>query len=75
MYGKIIQFQKTIEKRFNLVSPAIWTKNDSLVMKNNYVYFFFEKKNGYHTISIYENCMITIFSRKARFSEIVQTCL
>ena len=32
-----IQFQKTIEKRFNLVSPAIWTKYNSLVMKNNYV--------------------------------------
>ena len=23
---------------------------------------FFEKKNGYHTIYVYENCMITIFS-------------
>ena len=67
-----IQFQKTIVKRFNLVSPAVWTKYNSLVMKNNYFYFFFEK-NGYHTISIYENCMITIFSWKARFSEIVQT--
>ena len=39
-----IQFQKTIEKRFNLVSPAIWTKYNSLVMKNNYDYFFSEKK-------------------------------
>ena len=69
MYGKknathtiFIQVQKTIEKKFNLVSPAIWTKYNSLVMKNNYVYFFFEKKTGYHTISIYEICMITILS-------------
>ena len=34
-----IQFRKTIEKRFNLVSPTIWTKYNSLGMKNNYVWF------------------------------------
>ena len=55
-----IQFQKTSEKSFNLVSPAIWTKYNSLGMKNN-VYFCL-KKNDYHTISIYEKCLTVLKS-------------
>ena len=30
-----MQIQNTVEKRFNLLSPAIWTKYNILVMKNN----------------------------------------
>ena len=55
-----IQFQTTIEKRFNLVSPAIWTNYNSLVMKNNKVYFFFWKKKkrlsyNFHIWKLYDN--------------------
>ena len=57
-----IQFQKTIEKRFNLVSPAIWTKYNSLVMKNNYVYFIFLKKiwlsYNFHIWKLHDNHFI-----------------
>ena len=38
-----IQFQKTIEKSFNIVSSAIWTKFNNLVMKKDSVYFFWKK--------------------------------
>ena len=56
-----IQFQKTIEKRFNLISPAIWTKYNSLVIEKNY-FCFFLKKNSYHTISIYEKNVYSTIS-------------
>ena len=60
-YHKLfVQFHKIIEKRFELVSAAIWTKPNNLVMKKT-MFLFFLEKNGYHRTSIYEKCMTSIF--------------
>ena len=60
-YHKLfVQFHKIIEKRFELVSAAIWTKQNNLVMKKT-MFLFFLEKNGYHRTSIYEKCMTSIF--------------
>ena len=72
-----IQSQNTIEKRFNLVSPAIWTEyNNDVNNENNWwwkitTFVFFEKKclsynfhlrkNVYPSISIYEKMLILQF--------------
>ena len=59
-----IQFQNTIEKRFNLVSPAIWTQYNNLVMKNNYLYFFFEKKCLSYNFHLWKRLFLTILYEK-----------
>ena len=64
IHTTFIQFQNTIEKSFNLVSPAIWTQYNNLVMKNNYLYYFL-KRNVYPTISICEKRLfLTILYEK-----------
>ena len=52
-------FKKPLKKIQSSFSGYL-NQYNSLVMKNNYIYFF--EKNGYHTISIFKSCMITIFS-------------
>ena len=54
-----IQFQKIIEKKFTCLYGYLNIKN-VLVMKKKQCFIFWEK-NGYHTVSTYENYTTSIF--------------